>query len=282
MGPLLVAAMLAAETPTPAQSSAEACRAAYQAREKDLGDELEAASWDRLDPDLSTVESACQGRPFLQVLRTMRAEMQLRQGQPDKALAMLDANPVTASPQLAAYAQWIRLGALEGLDRQDDLVVQRDRMVQANDRTLGDPGRGYELQKVEQIDTPLAVIEAYKGRLPQGPFVRRFIFTARPKAAGMPASVTLTTDGSAAPPGEKGEVFIVDLYSCAGQAPLGQVAAADGQREPDYQAIKAKALAALGEAQAYALKNPKDPPRICAFPEFILPGMFPSPGKQAP
>jgi hypothetical protein len=201
--------------------------------------------------------------------------MLLKQGQPAKALELLNANPVTISPQLASYATWVKVGTLEALDRREELAALRTRMVQTNDAALADPKNGYNLHKLERIETPIAVIQAYQGQTRQGPFIRRYVFTATPKAPGLPASVTLTSDPAASALDPANPTYFVDLYMCSGQALAGQITAKDGAA-PDYASVKARALAALADGRIYALKGPKDPPRVCAFPEFILPGLVPS------
>lgn len=279
MGPLLLAALLAAETPSPGPQPPDSCRPVYELRQNNLAQELQQGDWTHLEADLTAIEDACDHRPVLQLVEAMRAEMRLRQGQPAKALEVLDASPVTISAQLAAYASWVRLGALEALGRTSDLLALRNKMVAANDAALADAKAAYGLHKVERIETPTAVIEAYQGEARQGPFIRRYVFTATPKAAGLPATLTLTSDPTANLVAPGAETYFFDLYMCGGQGLLGQTTATKGQA-PDYQAVKAKALAGLADVRIYALKGPKDPPRVCAFPEFILPGLVPPPAPE--
>jgi hypothetical protein len=278
MGPLAFALILAAEPSSAAPAPPDACRAAYQKLGSGLQGELQSANWAKLESDLDAIEAPCEHRPILQALRTMRAEMQLRRGQPAKTLELLDANPVTASPSLKSYARWIRLGALEALGRQTELAAQRNDMVRQNDEALADPrGAGAGLRKVEQFETPLAIVQAWEGSAQQGPFTRLLIFTANPKGPGMPATLTLTTDPSAQLLGEKGEVYFIDLYACASQSLMSQIEGKKGKAAPDYAAIKARAVTVFSQPWPFALKAPADPPRICAFPEFILPGLVPPP-----
>ncbi len=165
------------------------------------------------------------------------------------------------------------ISALEVVGDAEGFRAVRDAFLVEHDRALTTgPGA---MRKVERFQTPLAVVDAYEGRILNGAFVRLIVFVASPNDGGMPVTLAVgmdpATDLLAGGAGGKDHYFL-DLYPCDQHATMDIIERKKKQGPPPYAEMRARADKLFSSVEAFAPFAKRDAYRFCAFETFMLPG----------
>lgn len=250
----------------------EGCRAVLKRDWPEVRKRM-AAGWKDVAAALDPIDQACAGDPSVMVLLgSVRAEAELQTGHAAEAADRLSRLDVPADHGLWPTTRWVHLAALEVTGDAERFRAVRDELLAADDRRLS---ARVGVRKVERFETPVAVVDAYQGDFKQGSFVRHMVFVAAPKNGGMPVTMTLTSDPTAAAiaPG-RGEVDFYDLYPCEGHSTLDIVERGKSS-PPDYASVKARAEKLFSDAATFKPFAKREQWRYCGFETYMLPGFSP-------
>ena len=273
---VVLALFLAA--PVAAQGVSAGCQSAMRSGWPVASKAMEDKDWKAAIAALAPLEIACASDPqALWLLDTVHAEGELRLGDSPAALARLDGINVPPYASIYATNRWVYLSASEATGDQARFNAARDGFVNAHAQAMiARPG----VRRVESFETPAATVIAFQGDIQNGPFIRKIVFVAVPKAGGWPATLTVTDDRmSAALLGGNANkpVLMIDVYDCRGQALLKAHDLMRGGKL-DYQAAKAVAVETFSDAKAFEAFGVEKPPHFCGFETYLMPGFASSDG----
>lgn len=212
--------------------------------------------------------AACGEHPFSAFPRSMRAEIAVREGDNDGALAALGNLARPAPPPVGPYSSLIALRALQGKKDATAFGDERARLVEGSARGLSQPGNAFKGRLVESFETNGVKVTAFETDYSDGSFRRHMVFLLTPSEPfGMPGTIMLTTNPMTDMLGGGKKAYFIDEYGCWGHATLDIV---EG-RKPTYQAMKAKVSARLaGKLNPTSSFEPGG--ALCAFPGYVSPG----------
>lgn len=206
--------------------------------------------------------------------RMMRGEIGLRQNEPTVALAALEPIPRPAPPPIGSNGAWLYLRALQMAGRGDDFIRERDALVAASERALLDPSIGAE--RLEGFEMGGYRVTAFRLRLQQGSFLRRYYFLMAPTGDGLPRSIAVTENLmiSMMEPNSREKAFAIDEYGCEGHLTLDWISVRRRGEDPvpDYEVVRAAVLRRLGGAPD-PVSSFQPGGAVCAFPQYITPGL---------
>lgn len=248
------------------------CRSALRAQWAAIGEAMGGSDMTPVLKGLAQVEVACEGDAQVQpLLTTMHAEADLRDGRPQAALDRLETRPVDPTARLWTTSRWVQLSALEMVGDIDGFNQARDRFLTAHDRALTSGPNA--MKKVERFETPLAVVDAYEGRIQNGDFVRLIVFIASPKAGGMPVTLAVGLDPMTDMIAGRGKThYFLDLYPCDSHVTMDIIERKPKDGPPPYAEMKARATTLFSGADIFPPFAKRDVYRFCAFESFMLPG----------
>lgn len=272
-GLTLAAATLALlAPPAAAQGVSDTCKAAIKSGWPAVSKATESGNWKVALAKLGPLDIACAADPpAIWLFTTVRAEGELRLGDAHAALTRLEAIAVPTDADVYPSNRWVYLAVSEAVGDQARFTAALDGFISAHDKAMT-ARKG--VTRIETFETPAAKVWAYQGDIQNGPFLRKMVFVAVPKAGGWPASISVADDQmSAALLGDraKAPVLTVDAYNCEDQALLYERPfMRDGKL--DYQAAKSAVIERFSRPDAFQAFGSARPPHFCAFESFVLPG----------
>lgn len=259
---LLAAAAAAASpvdcsTPTGMEAAWRPTVEAYQARD-----------WAKAKALADALIAACDGRPVGDFPRMMRAEIAIREGDPDAAIAVLGAASRPARPPIGPYSSLIALRAWQAKKDAAAFADERQRLLDGSVLGLSQAGNPFKSRLVETFETKGVKVTAFEADYSDDAFRRHFVFLLAPtEPFAMPGTIMLTTNPMTELLGGRRKAWFIDEYGCWGHATLDII---EG-RKPTYKVMKAKVLSRLeGALQAASSFQPDGP--VCAFAGYVSPG----------
>ncbi|MES1198467.1 MAG: hypothetical protein ABUS48_00605 [Pseudomonadota bacterium] len=222
----------------------------------------QAQRFDLAIPELDLVITQCGDDPSATTSHAMRAQIALIQNDNQHALDTLGDIAAPGAP-LGSYGVWLKLQALIRLHRDAEVSELAHTLLAASDAAI--TASGFGMQKVESFDSNGYSITSYQGQFNQGPFVRYYEFLMLPDAGGLPLSIVLSKDASAA---ARETDYFVDLYECSGHYTLDVVTPHGAMT---YAQARAGIERALSDRHAVSATTSRN--GLCIFTPYITPGL---------
>ena len=160
---------------------------------------------------------ACGEGPFTVPPRTVRADIASKAGDDALVVKLLSPIPIPAGP-IGPQAAWLLLRTYAKLGDQEAFLAQRDRLMAATDKALGDPAGPAKGKLVERFKVGTIQVAAYQANVVHGPDRRLFEFILLDgKPTAQPESILFTNNEGisdmAAQTGARTPIY-VDRYQC--------------------------------------------------------------------
>lgn len=219
--------------------------------------------------------SVCGEDPLSHYPRVMRAEIALGQNDATMAITVLGPVPRPAPAPIGTHGAWLYLRALQAAGRGEDLTRESATLVAASEAAL--VAAPINAERIESFEMGGYRVTAFRLRLQQGAFLRRYYFLLAPTGADLPRSIAITENLmiSQMEPNAREKMFAVDEYFCAGHATLDWLSVRRRGQDPvpTYEVARAAV-----EQRLSAPPNPVSAfipgeSASCAFPTYITPGL---------
>ena len=160
---------------------------------------------------------ACGEGPYTVPPRTFRADLASKDGDDALVVKLLSPIPMPAGP-IGPQTAWLLLRTYAKQGDQTAFLAQRDRLMAATDKALGDPAGAAKGKLVERFKVGTIQVAAYQANVVHGADHRLFEFILLDDTpTAQPESILFTNNDAisdmAAQTGAKTPVY-VDRYQC--------------------------------------------------------------------